>query len=76
MKESLAKANNFWQRQKSRIKTCSNSNAYCLAIEHNAESGLLAKPLRVKLEAIIFVVALLVKAISIPYEARLEYDSF
>ena len=75
LKEPLIKSHKFWQRQKSRIKAWSCRNAFCLSNVHNAESGFLAKPHRARLEAIIFVVALLVKAISIPREARLEYDS-
>ena len=47
----------------------------CLSNDDNAESGNLAKPRRVSLQGIISVVALLVKAISIPFEARLGYDT-
>jgi len=42
---------------------------------NNEEIGNLAKPHRVSLYGIISVVALLVKAISIPCEARLGYDA-
>jgi len=42
---------------------------------NNEEIGNLAKPQRVSLQGIIFVVALLAKAISIPCEARLEYNA-
>jgi len=42
---------------------------------NNEEIGNLAKPPRVNLQGIISVVALLVKAISIPYEVRLGYDA-
>ena len=42
---------------------------------NNEEIGNLAKPHRVSLQGIISVVALLVKAISILYEARLGYDT-
>jgi len=42
---------------------------------NNEEIGNLAKPRRVSLQSIISVVPLLVKAISIPYEARLGYDA-
>ena len=42
---------------------------------NNEEIGNLAKPRWVSLYGIISVVALLVKAISIPCEARLEYDT-
>jgi len=42
---------------------------------NNKEIGNLAKPRRVSLQGIISVVALLVKAISILYEARLGYDA-
>ncbi len=53
----------------------SQRNAYCLSSDHNAESGFLAKPQRARLQAVIFGVALLVKGMTIPCEARLEYDS-
>ena len=38
------------------------------------KSGILAKPRRARLQAIISVVALLVKAASIPFEVRLRHD--
>ena len=69
------KFNKFWQRQKARIKAWSCRNANCLSNDHNAEAGFLAKPLRVRLQAIISVVALFVKAVSIPCKVRLGYDS-
>jgi hypothetical protein len=47
----------------------------CLSNDDNAESGFLAKPHWAKLQTIIFVVALLVKGATIPFEARLDYDS-
>ena len=75
LKGPLIKSHKLWQRQKSRIKAWSCGNAYCLSNEHNAESGFLAKPHRANLQAVIFVVALLVKGVTIPCEARLEYDS-
>ena len=42
--------------------------------EYNAESGVLAKPRRARLHAIIFVVPLLVKGAAIFCKVRLEYD--
>jgi hypothetical protein len=47
---------------------------YDLSKSYNEESGFLAKPQRAGFQAVIFVVVSLVKAISIPFEARLEYD--
>jgi len=50
-------------------------NAYCLSSDHHEESEFLAKPRRAKLQAIISIVVLLVKELTISCEARLGYDS-
>lgn len=47
-----------------------------LSKSYNEESGVLAKPLRARIKAVIFVVVSFVNGTTIPYETRLESNRF